>query len=335
MAFSGCSRMGHREARHFVYVAAEHTFLRNRVAPVANFVTEVKNGERLLVLKQRTRFYKVKASNGKVGWIDELYVVDQAELDKFDALRNKYAHTPAVARAVLEETSYLHDGPGRKTPHYYLLHSKDKLDLLERASVDRPISTLAMLRRKQEVKEGKTPPPLPMEDYWLVRDAKGRTGWLRGSALIPDVPSSVLVLAPGERMIGAYLLRKVEDPESNAPDHMVPEYVAVFSPYRAGMPYDFDEIRVFTWSVRRHRYETAYSVHHLEGFFPVKVSREKFGRRTDPVFSFRISKNPQVALNPETGRVDPGPTEMVKYRMEGAIARKIEGPAVLSARRRR
>lgn len=330
IGLSGCRRIEHQMAPQYVYVAAEHTFLLDRVAPVANFVTEVKNGERLRVLEHQTRFYKVKAPNGRVGWIEELYVVNQGEMDKFDALRKEYANTPPLAKAILEETSYLHDAPGLQAPHYYLLHANDKLDMLERASVPRRESTLAMMQREQDVKEGKTPPPVPMEDYWLVRDAKGRTGWVRGSALVPDVPNSVLVLAPSERMIGAYLFRQVKDPKSDAPDHMVPEYVAVFAPYQGGLPYDFDEIRVFTWDVPGHQYETAYSVHHIEGFFPVTVGHEKFGQDTDPVFSFQISKNPQIALNPQTGRVNPGPTITVKYRMEGVIARQIEGPTVLS-----
>ncbi len=327
---SGCSRIEHSVAPQYVYVAAEHTFLRNRVAPVANFVTEVTNGERLRVLQQQTRFYQVKAPNGKVGWIEQLYVVDQAEMDKFDALRKEYAHTPAVAKAVLEETSYLHDGPSVDDPHYYLLKSKDKLDMLMRASVARRESTLAMIQRQQDIKEGKTPPPVPMEDYWLVRDGKGRTGWVRGSALVPDVPDSVLILAPSERMIGTYLFRQVMDPTADTPDHMMGEYVAVFAPYQAGLPYDFDEVRVFTWDVFHHQYETAYSIHHIEGFFPVKVGHEKFGQETDPVFSFEISKDPNIALNPDTGRVAPGPLVTVKYRMEGVIARQIEGPMVLS-----
>jgi SH3-like domain-containing protein len=327
---SGCRDIEHHMAPQYVYVAAEHTFLRDRVAPVANFVTEVTNGERLRVLQHQTRFYEVKAPNGKVGWIEELYVVDQAEMDKFDALRKEYSHTPAVAKAILEETSYLHDGPSVDDPHYYLLKSKDRLDMLMRASMPRRESTLAMLERKQSEKEGKTPPPIPMEDYWLVRDAKGRTGWVRASALVPDVPDSVLVLAPSERMIGAYLFRQVMDPKSDAPGHMMGEYVAVFAPYQSGLPYDFDELRVFTYDVPRHQYETAYSIHHIEGFFPVKVGWEKFGQDTDPVFSFEISKNPKIALNPETGRVDPGALVQVKYRMEGVIARQIEGPMVLA-----
>lgn len=330
VALSGCHRLEQHIGPQYVYVAAEHTFLRDRVAPVAKFVTEVTNGERLKVLDHQTRFYKVETPNGKVGWLEEFYVVDQAELDKFDALAKKWANKPVLGKAILEETSYLHDGPGRGTPHYYLLHANDKLDMLERASVPRPVSTLMQLRRAQDIKAGKTPPPVPMENYWLVRDAQGRTGWVRGGALAPDVPNSVLILAPTERMVAAYLFRKVMDPDSDAPDHMVPEYVAVFAPYQSGLPYDFDEIRVFTWDVPHHRYETAYSVHHIEGFFPVTVGHEKFGNETDPVFSFQISKNPNIALNPQTGTVNPGPTITIQYRMEGVIARQIEGPAALA-----
>lgn len=328
VVLSGCNGNEHRTGPQYVYVAAEHAFLRSRVAPVAKFVAEVINGERLRVLDHQTRFYKVKAPDGKVGWIEELYVITQAEKDKFDAMRKKYAHKPVVAKAVLDEASYLHDAPGVQSPHYYLLPSGDRLDLLERASVTRAISTYRMLKRQREKKEGKTLPPLPMDDYWLARDAKGRTGWVRGSALLPDVPNSVLVLANQEQMIGGYLLEKVKDPGAKTPDHMVGEYVAVYAPYKAGLPYNFNEVRVFTWYAPEHVYQTAFVVRHIQGFFPVKVGREKFppNGEVDPVFSFRISRKPGIHLNPKTGRVDPGKTEKVKFRMIGVVARQIEGP---------
>jgi hypothetical protein len=37
------------------------------------------------------------------------------------------------------------------------------------------------------------------------------------------------------------------------------------------LPYDFDSWRVFLWNRRRHRYETSYRQHDLEGYFPVHV----------------------------------------------------------------
>ena len=45
-----------------------------------------------------------------------------------------------------------------------------------------------------------------------------------------------------------------------------------------GLPFDFNQIRVFTWNVKRHRYETAYR-ERMEGVLPVpcdkKISTKK------------------------------------------------------------
>jgi hypothetical protein len=92
-----------------------------------------------------------------------------------------------------------------------------------------------------------------MEDWWLVRDGSGRVGWLLARRIDVDVPEEVVRYAEGQKIVGAYLLAKIYDPESPFPDKQAPEYVAVLNPYKDGLPYDFSIIRVFVWNPLRGR----------------------------------------------------------------------------------
>jgi hypothetical protein len=55
------------------------------------------------------------------------------------------------------------------------------------------------------------------------------------------------------------------------------------------MPFDYNQIRVFTWNVKRHRYETAYRERNLDGVLPVSLSHEDFEKEgTLPVFVLHV-----------------------------------------------
>jgi len=43
---------------------------------------------------------------------------------------------------------------------------------------------------------------------------------------------------------------------------------------KGGVPYEFDSFRVFVWSMRHHRYETAYIERNVVGYYPVRVSQD-------------------------------------------------------------
>jgi hypothetical protein len=168
------------------------------------------------------------------------------------------------------------------------------------------------------------PPPVPMEDWWLVRDSQGKVGWLMSRRMDVDVPDEIAQYAEGQRIVAAYLLRKVTDPESNFPDKQAPEYVTVVNPYQDGLPYDFNQVRVFTWNLRKHRYETAFRQRNLQGYLPVKVEMQTLDNAGPvPTFTFKQGIGDSVAIDPDTGAARPTSTETLTYRLDGEQVRKV------------
>jgi hypothetical protein len=170
-------------------------------------------------------------------------------------------------------------------------------------------------------------PPAVLEDWWLVRDANGHAGWLLANRMDVDVPDSVGQYAEGQRIVGAYVLTSISDPDAGTPDHQMPEYVMVLSPPRTGLPFDFDQVRVFTWSVKRHRYETAFRIHPVQGYLPVTISRTSERTGTVPAFSFRIAGDSDVAIDTQTGTAHPANLRTINYEMIDTVVRRI-GPDV-------
>jgi hypothetical protein len=183
---------------------------------------------------------------------------------------------------------------------------------------------------------GEEPPaPPPMEDWWLVRDSHGHVGWMLSRLMDVDAPDSLLRYAEGQRIVGAYLLAKVFDPDAPQEDKNIPEYVTVLSPYKAGLPYDFDQVRVFIWNVKKHRYETAFRDKNVEGYLPVelKMMQDVGGKAANsatplPGFSYRVLRADAgpVVPDPMTGAIVPGATVMKAYRLEGNITRRMVPP---------
>jgi hypothetical protein len=327
-------------------------YLRDRVAAVSNRVGTVTNGEPLEVLERGRRFYRVKTPKNEVGWIPERAVIDAKAYDAFVQLANQHKSDPVIAVGTLRDDIYLHSSPGRDTDRFYLLAGNAKVQMLVRATVAKiaaPGPAVAAPRQnpakgmtpthisvvergptaKPATTEPKPPQPEPeppvFEDWWLIRDHEGRIGWVLGSRVDVDVPDDVAQYAEGQRIVGAYVLAKVHDEEATTPDRQVAEYVTALAPPKAGLPFDFDQIRVFTWSVKKHRYETAFRVHPIQGFLPVKVSSEPGPTGTESVFSFQVSNSPDLAIDPATGIARPVSPRTIHFAMRDTSVRRI-GP---------
>jgi hypothetical protein len=342
----GCSRLKPKLSAQYVYVTAKQTFLRDRVAAVSNRTATVGNGDRLQVLERGRRFVRVQTEKGEQGWIDEKVVATQEIFDQFDALKKQHQADPAVASGVVRDDVYLHASPGRDTERFYRLAEGEKLKLLKRATLQKPVPPGMRAVPKPAVAPalkpgGKdsavaAPPDAPaMEDWWLVRDSKGDTGWLFSRMMDVDAPDAITRYAEGQRIVGSYVLTTVNDPEAEQDDKNIPIYVTVMSPYKPGLTYDFDQLRVFTWSLKKHRYETGYRDKNIEGYLPVevKMAPDPYGKApaaalSAPTFSYRVLAADAAAVvpDPATGAVVPGKTILKTYRLEGNLVRRVLQP---------
>ncbi|MGH9588607.1 MAG: SH3 domain-containing protein [Acidobacteriaceae bacterium] len=343
LAFAGCGRFSPRPKKQYVYVSARKAFLRERLAAVTNRVADLQNGERLEVISQERRFYRVKTPQGAVGWIDDLQVIDQAEYDKFTALAKAHAHDAVVVTGILRDASNVHIDPGRKSEHLYVFPENTHVELLKRASMQKPMPPQAVpvplpakgeksaAKKKKEKPDINAPPYVPdgppMEDWWLVRGPQGETGWVLSRMLDINIPQEIAGLAGTQKYIAAYRLATVYDPESKFPGGQAPDYVAVTNSWKSGLPYDFDQVHVFTWVTNHHRYELSFRQRGIEGYLPVTIGSGVFNGKTEPTFSFRQSAdNRAVEIDPVTGAAGAAKTVLATYRLEGNLVYRVSGP---------
>jgi SH3-like domain-containing protein len=314
---SACNR-GRGRVLEVAYVSGVQATLRDHVAAVYEKAGVVKNGERVEVLDHDRRFVKVRTADGTTGWMEQRYLVSQEVFDQIQKLTADNQNDPVQARGATRNDTNLHVEPGRDTEHLYQISSGEKLSLLKRDTAEKPGAVAASRSTSHSASRSNMPgskkneqdqKPVPViEDWWLVRDSHNRVGWVLARMIDLDVPLDVAQYAEGQRIVAFFVLNQVQDG-----DKKVAQYLTVLTEPKDGLPFDFNQIRVFTWNVRRHRYETAYR-ERMEGVLPVTVSQENFEKEgVLPVFVIRVKD-------------DNGNVAERKYKLNTPIVRRVLAP---------
>ena len=297
------------------YVSAPQAALRDQVSAVYNRVASVKNGERVEVLEREKRFARVRTAGGSEGWIEQRYLVDQKTFDAVQKLARDNQDDPVQAPGILRNDTNLHITPGRETEHLYQLASGAKVALLKRATAEKqqpgaPSPAAKPATAAKGAKPAAQAPAEPvLEDWWLVRDDQGHVGWVLARMLDVDAPLEIAQYAEGQSLVAFFVLNQVQDGGKK-----VAQYLCLLTGPHDGLPYDFDQARVFTWNVRKHRYETAYREHRLDGVLPATVTSENFGKEgTLPVFIVRV-------------RDAAGNVSERKYKLNTTIVKRVVAP---------
>ena len=300
----GCRRNGGSDVE-VAYVATAQVNLRDRLAQVYNKVGVLQNGERVEVLERQRRFARVRSSSGLEGWVEQRYLVGPEVFEAFNQLAAENKGAPSQAHAITRAELNLHIGPSREAELLYQLKEGDRVELIKRAVTERKGTAPAKPDEK-----GK---PI-LEDWWLVRDQQGRTGWVLGRILDVDLPLEIAQYAEGQRIVAYFVLNEVQDGERK-----VPQYLTLVTEPADGLPWDFSQIRIFTWNLRRHRYETAYRERKLFGLLPARTGVENFEKEgTLPVFVIRAKSGDAVIEK--------------KYKLNGPMVRRVLSPGEEAAK---
>ncbi|MGO9401902.1 MAG: SH3 domain-containing protein [Terriglobales bacterium] len=298
------------------YVSGVQVNLRDHVAAVYEKTGVVKNGERVEVLDHDRRFAKVRTASATMGWMEQRYLVGQDVFDQLQKLTADNQNDPVQAQGVTRNDTNLHVEPGRDTEHLYQISTGEKLSLLKRATAEKPgivapPSRSATTGGNQQNKKESAP---VIEDWWLARDSNNRVGWVLSRMVDVDVPLDVAQYAEGQRIVACFALNQVKDG-----DKKIAQYLIALTEPKDGLTFDFNQIRVFTWNVKRHRYETAYR-ERMEGVLPVTVAQESFDKEGMlPVFTVRVQD-------------DNGNLSERKYKLNTPIVRRVFAPGEEPAR---
>jgi hypothetical protein len=312
-SFPACNKASN-VTKEVAYVNTPQVVLRDRLAPIFEKRGTVKLGDKVYVLDHNKRFTFVRTQSGEEGWISDRYLVDAPTYAQFEKLASDSAQAPAQARGTTRATLNLHLTPGRDAEHLFQVKEGDKVELLKRATAEKPDSAQppAPTLKKASEKSDDEPPPPALEDWSLVRGPDKHVGWVLSRMIDVDIPFDIAQYAEGQRIVSAWVISNVQDG-----DKSVPQYLVLMTDNKDGLPWDFNQVRVFTWNTKRHRYETAYRERDLAGVFPVKVGNEDFGKEgVLPTFTIHV-KNPQ------------GEEKERKYRMIGPIVRRVATPEEL------
>ena len=307
LLLSGCGR-GRGRVQEIAYVSAPQAILRDHVSAVFSKTGVVKNGDRVQILERERRFARVRTAVGAEGWIEQRSLVPQSVYDGFQKLAQQQQNVPVQATGTTRNDTNIHLDAGRETEHLYQLNQGSKVSILKRATAEKTVPG-AMAKPTSASKNESSRPAALLEDWWLIRDPDRRVGWVLARMVDMDVPLEIAQYAEGQRTVAFFVLNQVADG-----DKKVPQYLVVLTEPRDGLPFDYDQVRVFTWNVKRHRYETAYREHKLNGVLPVTVSQEDFGKEgTLPVFVLHVKD-------------DDGNLSDRKYKMNTPIVRRVLAP---------
>jgi hypothetical protein len=308
LSSAGCLRDRTPKVLEVAYVRGGGAPLRDQLGSSSSQVTTLPAGERVEILAKRARWFQVRQGSGHTGWVHSRFLVSTMLYDQFQRLAEEAAALPSQGKAKVQREAALHVEAGRSTDTFYSLQEGDEVEVLAHRlaeRTDRPgAGGIASPGEAGSAEPGSAEVEVKgFEDWFLVRASGDRAGWLREGQLDISPPLEIARYSEGLRIRGWFVLYQEQEK-----GEVHPWYLWTTVHPRAGLPFDYDEIRVFVWDPRASRYETSYRERNLIGFYPVQVGSRETAAGPVPTFSLQ--------LEDEKGR-----RFQKKYAMHGRLVR--------------
>jgi SH3-like domain-containing protein len=280
--------------------------LRKDIDPKSDTVAMVHFGEKLDIVGRKRSWYMVRTAKGAVGWTDDRALLDPGQMNRLRALAHETSGMPSQGAAKAFDALNVHTEPNRVAPSFAQIKAGEVFQVVaHRVEARKPPPRRELIPpapRPEKVtkkKRGWFPPPLPpaapavpvdwvklseerqppsdpdappvkTDDWTLIRTSSGQSGWVLTSSLYMLIPDEVAQYAEGHRITSYFSIGKIQD------DDLKKDIWLWTTSEKLGEDHDFDSYRVFVWSLRHHRYETAYIQRREVGFFPVLAKRGEF-----------------------------------------------------------
>jgi hypothetical protein len=282
-------------------------FVSEKAAPLLSGIAQVREqvgmlhyGERVDVVGKRNDYVKVRTNAGTVGWVESRQLMEPVLWQRSIKLLDQTRGMPVQARGRTKVSTNLRVQPGRTEPRLYKFGRNVPLEIVGRAVAD-------WVQVADEKDASNEPQETKKEDWFLVRGVATRppgeaaaraaestnttrpgdqtapiAGWVVARFVELDLPESLRegASAANIRPLAWFELNRVSDPSGDKPQYLV---AAAHGP--EGQVCDFTALRVYTWYVKRSRYETAFIENNLCGQLPVRVGK---GPKGEPEFRFRV-----------------------------------------------
>ncbi|MEK7408013.1 MAG: hypothetical protein AAB225_23325 [Acidobacteriota bacterium] len=308
---SGCSSAPRRETvLGEAYIGPATLKLRRELTSRTADGPALKHGERVEIVGRRRTFVKVRGAQGVVGWALMSQLLSTEQMEALNRLAQRAAELPSHGAASVYEPLNVRTEPNRQAPTFHQIREGERVEVIEQRLAPRvpfrnprllpaPPETTKQAQKPKEPAEPPPPPvppstepalpkPLPADTWALVRLANGRAGWVVARMVRMDIPDEVAQYSEGHRITSYFSMGQVSDRGAVKHNWLW----TTIAP--GNHEHDFDSFRYFVWSLRHHRYETAYIERNLKGYFPVTLEQVPVTARgktqTMPGFSLIVEE---------------------------------------------